>query len=171
MRLPRPLAHARELRNCTPELNKLYTECTGERGPAPLRTKMRRLPGSPLVIRQRVWRAQPGLRKRPVLLRANFVLIKDRKRPYYGHFVVKYARRGLVLKRPGVLSKVQMLTLVLGVGVSSLLPIMNLSFWPCLWCSLPGRPLSFVLQTCHPNFLRSSSSPSLTPCDLRNAWL
>ena len=26
------------------------------------------------------------LRKRPVLLRANFVLTKDRKRPYYGHF-------------------------------------------------------------------------------------
>ena len=28
------------------------------------------------------------LRKRPVLLRANFVLTKDRKRPYYGIFVV-----------------------------------------------------------------------------------
>ena len=30
--------------------------------------------------------------------------------------------RGLVVKRPGVLSKIQMLTLVLGVGVFSLLP-------------------------------------------------
>ena len=36
-------------------------------------------------------------------------------------FVVQYTGRGLVVKRPGVLSKVQMLTLVLGVGVSSLL--------------------------------------------------
>ena len=30
--------------------------------------------------------------------------------------------RGLVVKRPGVLSKVQMLNLVLGVGVFPLLP-------------------------------------------------
>ena len=37
-------------------------------------------------------------------------------------FVVKYTGRGLVVKRPGVLSKVQMLTLVLGVGAFSLLP-------------------------------------------------
>ena len=36
--------------------------------------------------------------------------------------MVKYTRRGLVVKRPGVLSKVQMLNLVLGVGVFSLLP-------------------------------------------------
>ena len=43
------------------------------------------------------------------------------KRPYYRHFVVKYTGRGLVVKRPGVLSKVQMLNLVLGVGVFSLL--------------------------------------------------
>ena len=60
------------------------------------------------------------LRKRPVLLRANFVLTKDRKWPYYGHFCGKLHREGLV-KRPGVLSKVQMLNLVLGVGVFSLL--------------------------------------------------
>ena len=33
--------------------------------------------------------------------------------------MVKYTGRGLVVKRPGVLSKVQMLTLVLGVGVFS----------------------------------------------------
>ena len=38
------------------------------------------------------------------------------------NFVVKYTGRGLVVKRPGVLSKVQMLNLVLGVGVFSLLP-------------------------------------------------
>ena len=37
--------------------------------------------------------------------------------------MVKYAGRGLVVKRPGVLSKVQMLNLLLGVGVFSLLPI------------------------------------------------
>ena len=36
--------------------------------------------------------------------------------------MVNYTGRGLVVKRPGVLSKVQMLTLVLGVGVFSLLP-------------------------------------------------
>ena len=35
--------------------------------------------------------------------------------------VVKCTGRGLVVKRPGVLSKVQMLNLVLGVGVFSLL--------------------------------------------------
>ena len=35
--------------------------------------------------------------------------------------MVRYTGRGLVVKRPGVLSKVQMLTLVLGVGVFSLL--------------------------------------------------
>ena len=56
------------------------------------------------------------LRKRPVLLRAKFVLTKDRKRPYYGHSCGKYTGRGLVVKRPGVLSKVQMLNLVLGWG-------------------------------------------------------
>ena len=33
--------------------------------------------------------------------------------------MVKYAGRGLVVNRPGVLSKVQMLNLVLGVGVFS----------------------------------------------------
>ena len=37
-------------------------------------------------------------------------------------FMVKYTGRGLIVKRPGVLSKVQMLNLVLGVGVFSLLP-------------------------------------------------
>ena len=37
--------------------------------------------------------------------------------------MVKYTGRGLVVKRLGVLSKVQMLNLVLGVGVFSPLPI------------------------------------------------
>ena len=37
--------------------------------------------------------------------------------------MVKCTGKGLVVKRPGVLSKVQMLNLVLGVGVFSLLPI------------------------------------------------
>ena len=36
--------------------------------------------------------------------------------------MVKYTGMGLVVKRPGVLSKVQVLSLVLGVGVFSLLP-------------------------------------------------
>ena len=64
------------------------------------------------------------LRKRPFLLRANFVLTKDRIWPYYGlFFVVKFTGKGLVVKRPGVVSKDQMLNLVLGVGVFSLLPI------------------------------------------------
>ena len=36
--------------------------------------------------------------------------------------MVNYTGRGLVVKRPGGLSKVQMLNLVLGVGVFSLLP-------------------------------------------------
>ena len=42
--------------------------------------------------------------------------------------MVKYTGRGLVVKRPGVLSKVQMLNLVLGVGVFSLLPIKSAQF-------------------------------------------
>ena len=68
------------------------------------------------------------LRKQAVLLRTNFVLTKDRKRPYYGHFYGKILREGSCSKaargpkRPGVLGKVQMLNLVLGVGVFSLLP-------------------------------------------------
>ena len=37
--------------------------------------------------------------------------------------MVKCTGRGLVVKRPGGLSKVQMLNLVLGVGVFSLLPM------------------------------------------------
>ena len=54
------------------------------------------------------------LRERPVLPTAKLVLTKDRKQPYYGHFRGKYTGRGLVVKRLGVLSKVQMLNLVLG---------------------------------------------------------
>ena len=37
--------------------------------------------------------------------------------------MVDYTGRGFVVKCPGVLSEVQMLNLVLGVGVFSLLPI------------------------------------------------
>ena len=33
-------------------------------------------------------------KKWPVLLRANFVLTKDRQRPYYGHFCGKIHREG-----------------------------------------------------------------------------
>ena len=42
------------------------------------------------------------LRKRPVLLRANVVLTKDRKRPYYGHFCGKMHREGSCSKAAGV---------------------------------------------------------------------
>ena len=62
------------------------------------------------------------LRKRPVLLRANFFLTKDRKRPYYGHFCGKIHREGSSSKAARGLSKVQMLNLVLGLGVFSLTP-------------------------------------------------
>ena len=41
--------------------------------------------------------------------------------------MVKYTGRGLVVKRPGVLSKVQMLNLVLGVGV---FPFFQITGWP-----------------------------------------
>ena len=41
------------------------------------------------------------LRKRPVLLRANFVLTKDRKRPYYRHFCGKLHREGSCSKAAG----------------------------------------------------------------------
>ena len=41
------------------------------------------------------------LRKRPVLQRANFVLTKDRKRPYYGHFCGKMHREGSCSKAAG----------------------------------------------------------------------
>ena len=62
------------------------------------------------------------LRKRPVLL---FWPISSLLRTENGlttdFFVVKCTGRGLVVKRPGVLSKVQMLNFVLGVGVFSLL--------------------------------------------------
>ena len=60
-------------------------------------------------------------RKLPILLRANLVLTKDRNGLTTDIFVVRYTGRGLVVKRPGVLGKVQMLRLVLGVGVFSLL--------------------------------------------------
>ena len=63
--------------------------------------------------------------------------------------MVKCTGRGLVVKRPVVLSKVQMLNLVLGVGVFSLLParvcqeILRKWLAPILWA--PGI-LGFFLQ-------------------------
>ena len=45
------------------------------------------------------------LRKRPVLLRADFVLTKDRKRPYYGYFCGKIHREGSCSKAAGVIVK------------------------------------------------------------------
>ena len=41
------------------------------------------------------------LRKRPVLLQADFVLTKDRKRPYYRHFCGKIHREGSCSKAAG----------------------------------------------------------------------
>ena len=41
------------------------------------------------------------LRKRPVLLRAHFVLTKDQKRPYYRHFCGKMHREGCCSKAAG----------------------------------------------------------------------
>ena len=87
-------------------------------------------PDTETLSKQRIGRGEKAptpkisalLRKRPVLLRANFVLTKDRNGLTTDIFVVKYTGRGLVVKRPGVLSKVQILNLVLGVGVFSLLP-------------------------------------------------
>ena len=65
------------------------------------------------------------LRKRPFLLRANLSLLRTENGLTTDIFVVKCTGRGLVVKRPGVLSKIQMLNLVLGVGVFSLLPNIN----------------------------------------------
>ena len=56
------------------------------------------------------------LRKQPVVLRANFVLSKDQNSLTTDIVVVKCTGRGLVVKRPGVLSKVQMLNLVLALS-------------------------------------------------------
>ena len=96
------------------------------------------------------------LRKRPVLLKADFVLTKDRKRPSYRHFCgVKCTGRGLVLKRPGVLSKVQMLTLVLGVG--GLFPSSNKcqksankAVWGPKKGTIPGYKTNWTNGTCPP---------------------
>ena len=41
------------------------------------------------------------LRERPVLQRANFVLTKERERPYYGHFCGKIYREGSCSKAAG----------------------------------------------------------------------
>ena len=89
------------------------------------------------------------LRKRPVVLKANFVLTKDRKRPYYGHLCGKMHREGLVVKRPGVLSKVQTQDSCLGGGglfPSSkhctrgrvkMEPFVLLAFFPCVVAFFP----------------------------------
>ena len=73
--------------------------------------------------------------------------------------MVKYIGRGLAVKRPGVLSKVQMLKLVLGAGVFSLLPrdsvwsfLLKVEIWFdlfYLWLP-PGRKLDLVFFACGP---------------------
>ena len=68
----------------------------------------------PLKISEKLWELfgsfwkgwkdphpQDFIRKRPVLLRATFVLTKDRKRPYYGHFCDKMHREGSCSKAAG----------------------------------------------------------------------
>ena len=72
--------------------------------------------------------------------------------------MVKCTGRGLVVKRPGVLSKVLMLNLVLGVGVFSLLPI-NLGFGEPMFCTLGSR--GFRHCRAFRYFLESSNRP---PC-------
>ena len=103
------------------------------------------------------------LRKRPTLLRANFVLTKDHKRPYYGH--VTYTGRGLVVKRPGVLSKVQMLTLVLGVGVFSPLP--NFGLLLCSFHRFSQVPCLCVFALIRMSELNHPSwtDPAAPPCE------
>ena len=58
--------------------------------------------------------------------------------------MLKYTERGVVVKRPGVLRKVQMLNLVLGVGVYSLRPtttleIQNIQVGSKLWLQDPKK--------------------------------
>ena len=91
------------------------------------------------VFRYRFLKGPP---ERPVLLRANFALTKDRKRPYYRHFRGEIHREG----SQRVLGKVQMLTFVLGVGVFSLLPPEIIQKfrrrkWPISSADFPSRPL------------------------------
>ena len=65
--------------------------------------------------------------------------------------MVKYTGRGLVVKRPGVLSEVQLLNLVLGVGVFSLLPrIMNLSGGKLFYLQLEFFCLELSFFACSP---------------------
>ena len=58
--------------------------------------------------------------------------------------MVKCTGRGLAVKRPGVLSKVQMLTLVLGVGVFSLLPKSR----KIRFSKFPGSGLVMLVRDC-----------------------
>ena len=73
--------------------------------------------------------------------------------------MVNYTGRGLVVKRPGVLSKVQMLTLVLGVGIFSLLPkrIVEKEGPP------PINKESFVQENSNANFHRSCQHNTFLP--------
>ena len=52
--------------------------------------------------------------------------------------MVKYTGRDLVVKRPGVLSKVQLLNLVLGVGVFSLLVTFSGTIFSSFWALFGG---------------------------------
>ena len=75
----------------------------------------------------------------------DFSLFKKTARFTKGQFrpcVVKCTGRGLVVKRQGVLSKVQMLNLVLGVGVFSLLPIIVLAVPAYVGSLLVSKKLS-----------------------------
>ena len=101
--------------------------------PVPLSVSGKTLKGTPTP------KISALLRKRPVFTKgqgAKTALLRT-------FFVVKCAGRGLVVKRPGVLNKVLMLNLVLGVGVFSLLPNTILTVPVPASGSVPGPP-------CHP---------------------
>ena len=78
--------------------------------------------------------------------------------------MVKYTGRGLVVKRPGVLSKVQMLTLVLGVGVFSLLPIVRVRFPHPPPAAGHHQETSIPCFQCCANKSRSARRRGLEPC-------
>ena len=67
------------------------------------------------------------LRKRPVLLRANFGLTKERKRPYYGHFCGKMHKKGSCGKAAG--GHYESPDAESSLGGGGLFPSFNIWFW------------------------------------------
>ena len=102
-------------------------------------------------------------KKRPVLLRTNFVLLRSQNGLTQDVFVVNCTGGGGVVKRPGVLSKVLRLDLVLGVGVSSPLPTRS---WEQF--RTPTRAFSFAIVR-DPFAIAGSTlcTPTLEACNAR----